>query len=100
MTDEAIEKKLDKIDKQLDTIHTLMLDTALQQKDIDQLKEKVKKLEEEQSALKSEVEGLKNKDNRKKAQVFDSVLKYIGTAILGACITALAVGLKVLYGAH
>ena len=77
-----IEKRLDKIDNQLNDIQQLMLDTALQQKDIDLLKEEVKELKAEQTKLKSTVSALKQQPTKDKADKWALIEKGIFHGIL------------------
>lgn len=84
-----IEKRLDSIDHKLDGIQQLMIDTALQQKDIDLLKEEVKQLKAEQERLKETVAGLKGQPNKDKADKWNIIEKWIFTGVLtflGGCI--------------
>lgn len=96
MNEIELEKKLEKIDNKLDSINTYILQTALQQKDIENLKEELTELKLEQKEIKAQLETIKNQPTKEKAKVFDSIAKYIGTAILGAVSTALFIGLKIL----
>lgn len=84
-----IEKRLDNIDHKLDGIQQLMIDTALQQKDIDLLKEEVKQLKAEQEKLKETVANLKNQPTKDKADKWTTIEKWLFTgvlAFLGGCI--------------
>lgn len=89
MNELDIEKRLDKIDSQLDDIQQLMLNNALQQKDIDSLKEEVKELKEEQKELKSNIAELKLRPTKAKADKWAIIEKGIFHGILtflAACV--------------
>lgn len=77
-----IEKRLGNIDQKLDGIQQLMIDTALQQKDIDILKEEVKNLKVEQEKLKETVTILKNRPAKDKANKWNTIEKWLFTGVL------------------
>lgn len=84
-----IEKRLDSIDHKLDGIQQLMIDTALQQKDIDLLKDEVKQLKAEQEKLKETVANLKGQPNKDKADKWNIIEKWLFAGVLtflGSCI--------------
>lgn len=77
-----IEKRLGNIDQKLDGIQQLMIDTALQQKDIDMLKEEVKDLKAEQKELKETVAILKNRPTKDKADKWNTIEKWLFAGVL------------------
>ena len=84
-----IEKRLDNIDHKLDGIQQLMIDTALQQKDIDLLKDEVKQLKSEQEKIKGTVASLKGQSNKDKAAKWNTIEKWLFAGVLtflGSCI--------------
>lgn len=89
MENEDLEKRLDNIDNKLDGIQQLMIDTALQQKDIDLLKEEVRQLKSEQNRLRETVAELRVQPTKSKADKWNTIEKWMFAGMLtffGGCI--------------